>query len=135
MEIKVKKDLGGRPFFKPTPEQEKICSLGVGFGLTHVQIGKLVGCDPKTLRKHFGHALETGKERLTMDIGSQLYKKAMNGDTISAIFLAKTKGGFQEKVEHEGIPNQISVSFSLDPPKDMTVIEAEVTDKKIENNF
>ena len=132
MEIKVKKDLGGRPFFKPTPEQEKVCSLGVGFGLTHVQIGKLVGCDPKTLRKHFGHALETGKERLTMDIGSQLYKKAMNGDTISAIFLAKTKGGFQEKVEHEGIPNQISVSFSLDPPKDMTVIEAEVTDKRIE---
>ena len=135
MEIKVKKDLGGRPFFKPTPEQEKVCSLGVGFGLTHVQIGKLVGCDPKTLRKHFGHALETGRERLTMDIGSQLYKKAMNGDTISAIFLAKTKGGFQEKVEHEGIPNQISVSFSLDPPKDMTVIEGEVTDKKIENNF
>ena len=132
MEIKVKKDLGGRPFFKPTPEQEKVCSLGVGFGLTHVQIGKLVGCDPKTLRKHFGHALETGKERLTMDIGSQLYKKAMNGDTISAIFLAKTKGGFQEKVEHEGIPNQISVSFSLDPPKDMTVIEGEVTDKRIE---
>jgi hypothetical protein len=135
MEIKVQKDLGGRPIFKPTPEQEKVCSLGVGFGLTHVQIGKLVGCDPKTLRKHFGHALETGRERLTMDIGSQLYKKAMNGDTISAIFLAKTKGGFQEKVEHEGIPNQISVSFSLDPPKDMTVIEGEVTDKKIENNF
>ena len=132
MEIKVKKDLGGRPFFKPTPEQEKVCSLGVGFGLTHVQIGKLVGCDPKTLRKHFGHALETGRERLTMDIGSQLYKKAMNGDTISAIFLAKTKGGFQEKVEHEGIPNQISVSFSLDPPKDMNVVEGEVTDKRIE---
>ena len=123
MEIKVKKDLGGRPFFKPTPEQEKVCSLGVGFGLTHVQIGKLVGCDPKTLRKHFGHALETGRERLTMDIGSQLYKKAMNGDTISAIFLAKTKGGFQEKVEHEGIPNQISVSFSLEPPKEMKVVE------------
>ena len=58
-----------------------------------------------------------------MDIGSQLYKKAMNGDTISAIFLAKTKGGFQEKVEHEGIPNQISVSFSLDPPKEMKVVE------------
>ena len=129
MEIKVKKDLGGRPFFKPTPEQEKVCSLGVGFGLTHVQIGKLVGCDPKTLRKHFGHALETGRERLTMDIGSQLYKKAMNGDTISAIFLAKTKGGFQEKVEHEGIPNQISVSFSLDPPKDMKVVE-EVSNEK-----
>ena len=129
MEVKVQKDLGGRPMFKPTPEQEKVCSLGVGFGLTHEQIGKLVGCNAKTLRKHFQHALETGRERLTMDIGSQLYKKAMNGDTISAIFLAKTKGGFQEKVEHEGIPNQISVSFSLDPPKDMKVVE-EVSNEK-----
>ena len=132
MEIKVRKDLGGRPNFKPTPEQEKVCSLGVGFGLTHEQIGKLVGCSAKTVRKHFEHALETGKERLTMDIGSQLYKKAMNGDTISAIFLAKTKGGFQEKVEHEGIPNQISVSFSLDPPKEMKVVEGEVENKRIE---
>jgi hypothetical protein len=43
--------------------------------------------------------------------------------------LAKTKGGFQEKVEHEGIPNQISVSFSLDPPKDMKVVE-EVSNEK-----
>lgn len=113
----------GRPAFEVTEELERQVSLAVGFGLSHVQIGKLVDCDPKTLRKYFRRALESGKERLTMDIGSQLYKKAMNGDTISAIFLAKTKGGFQEKVEHEGIPNQISVSFSLDPPKEMKVVE------------
>ena len=128
-------DKFGRPAFEATPENERVCSLGVAFGLNHDQIGKLVGCSPKTLRKHFGHALETGRERLIMSLGSKLYSKAMKGDTISAIFLAKTKGGFTEKVEHEGIPNAISVSFSLDPPKDMTVIEGEVTDKKIENNF
>ena len=69
-----------RPPFEPTPEMERICSMGVAFGLTHEQISKLVGCDPKTLRKHFRNALETGKEKLTMAIGSQLYKKAMNGD-------------------------------------------------------
>ena len=122
----------GRPAFEVTEELERQVSLAVGFGLSHVQIGKLVDCDPKTLRKYFRRALESGKERLTMDIGSQLYKKAMNGDTISAIFLAKTKGGFQEKVEHEGIPNQISVSFSLDPPKEMKVVEGEVENKRIE---
>jgi predicted transcriptional regulator len=126
------RDVGGRPAFKPTEENERVCSLGVGFGLTHEQIGKLVGCSPKTLRKHFQHALETGKERLTMNIGSQLYKKAMNGDTISAIFLAKTKGGFTEKVEHDLMPNQISVSFNLDPPKEEKVIEGELATKRIE---
>lgn len=122
-----------RPKFEPTQEQERICSLGVAFGLTHEQIAKLIGCDAKTLRKHFRNALETGKEKLTMAIGSQLYKKAMNGDTISAIFLAKTKAGFQEKVEHEGIPNNISVSFNLEPEKkivDAEIIKDKITHKK-----
>ena len=81
------------------------------------------------MRKHFKNALETGKEKLTMAIGSQLYKKAMNGDTISAIFLAKTKAGFQEKIEHEGMPNNISVSFNLEPDK--KIIDAEKVSDKI----
>ena len=118
----------GRPNFEVTEEMERQVSLVVGFGLTHLQIGKLVDCDPKTLRKYFRRALESGKERLTMDIGRQLYKKAMNGDTISAIFLAKTKGGFKETVEHEGLPNNITVSFNLDNKKE---IDAEVVNDKI----
>jgi hypothetical protein len=121
-----------RPQFEPTSETERICSLGVAFGLNQEQIAKLVGCDAKTLRKHFNHALETGKEKLIMSLGSKLYSKAMKGDTISAIFLAKTKGGFTEKIEHEGLPNAISVSFSLDPPKEMEIIDAEVIQKEIE---
>jgi hypothetical protein len=122
----------GRPKFEPTAENERICSLGVAFGLTHEQIAKLVGCSAKTLRKHFQHALDTGKEKLIMSLGTKLFSKAMKGDTISAIFLAKTKAGFQEKIEHEGLPNQISVSFSLDPPKEEKVIEGELTTKRIE---
>ena len=119
----------GRPVFEPTPENERICSLGVAFGLNHEQIAKLVGCSPKTLRKHFGHALETGKEKLTMALGSKLFSKAMKGDTVSAIFLAKTKGGFQEKVEHEGLPNNITVSFNLE--QDEKIVDAELIDDKI----
>ena len=42
----------GRPEFEATPENERVCSLGVAFGLNHAQIAKLVGCSPKTLRKH-----------------------------------------------------------------------------------
>ena len=120
----------GRPNFEVTEEMERQVSLAVGFGLTHLLIGKLVDCDPKTLRKYFRRALESGKERLTMDIGSQLYKKAMKGDTISAIFLAKTKAGFRETVEHEGLPNNITVSFNLDNKKE---IDAEVIQEKITN--
>jgi hypothetical protein len=52
----------------------------------------------------------------------------MKGDTISAIFLAKTKAGFRETVEHEGLPNNITVSFNLDKQKE---IDAEVVQQKI----
>jgi len=67
---------------------------------------------------------------MVMSIGSQLYKKAMKGDTISAIFLAKTKAGFRETVEHEGLPNNITVSFNLDNKKE---IDAEIIQEKITN--
>ena len=124
--------INGRPEFEPTQEQERICSLGVAFGLTHEQIAKLVGCSAKTLRKHFRTSLETGKEKLIMSIGSKLYSKAMKGDVTSAIFLAKTKAGFRETVEHEGLPNNITVSFALDAPREEKIIDAEVVQKEIE---
>ena len=87
-----------------------------------------MNCDVTTLRKYFRHELDAGKEKLVMSIGSQLYKKAMKGDTISAIFLAKTKAGFRETVEHEGLPSNITVSFNLDDKKP---IEAEVVKEKL----
>ena len=119
---------GGRPKFELSEENRHQVELAVGFGLNQAQIAKLMNCDVTTLRKYFRHELDAGKERLVMSIGSQLYKKAMKGDTISAIFLAKTKAGFRETVEHEGLPNQISVSFNLEDKKP---IEAEVVKDKL----
>ena len=119
---------GGRPKFELSEENRHQVELAVGFGLNQAQIAKLMNCDVTTLRKYFRHELDAGKERLVMSIGSQLYKKAMKGDTISAIFLAKTKAGFRETVDHEGLPNQISVSFNLEDKKP---IEAEVVKDKL----
>ena len=119
---------GGRPKFEPNEENRHQVELAVGFGLNQAQIGKLMNCDVTTLRKYFRHELDAGKEKLVMSIGSQLYKKAMKGDTISAIFLAKTKAGFRETVEHEGLPSNITVSFNLDDKKP---IEAEVVKEKL----
>ena len=52
-------------------------------------------------------------------------------DETTNLLLAKTKGGFQEKVEHEGLPNNISVSFNLEPDK--KIIDAQVITDKITN--
>ena len=64
-----------------------------------------------------------------MALGSKLFSKAMKGDTVSAIFLAKTKAGFQERVEHEGLPNNITVSFNLEPEE--KIVDAELINDKI----
>ena len=119
---------GGRPKFELNEENRHQVELAVGFGLNQAQIAKLMNCDVTTLRKYFRHELDAGKEKLVMSIGSQLYKKAMKGDTISAIFLAKTKAGFRETVEHEGLTNKITVTFNLDDKKP---IEAEVVKEKL----
>ena len=119
---------GGRPKFELSEENRHQVELAVGFGLNQAQIAKLMNCDVTTLRKYFRHELHAKNKKLGMSIGSQLYKKAMKGDTISAIFLAKTKAGFRETVEHEGLPNNITVSFNLDDKKP---IEAEVVKEKL----
>ena len=46
----------------------------------------LLGCDPKTLRKHFDDELSLGDAKATAKIAQTLYNKAVAGDTASLIF-------------------------------------------------
>lgn len=70
-----------------------------GFGVPQAQIAVLLGCDPKTLRKHFGHELSVGDAKATAKIAQTLYNKAVGGDTASLIFWLKARAGWREKHE------------------------------------
>ena len=90
--------------FTPTAEQRNQVEVLAGFGLPQAQIAVLLGCDPKTLRKHFGQELEVGDAKATAKIAQTLFNKALSGDTASLIFWMKARAGWRERVvqEHTG---------------------------------
>ena len=86
----------GRPAFKPTDEQrEQVIALWSN-GLPHIQIAQIIGCAPKTLRKHFRDELNTGKIQANAKVAGALYQSALEGNVKAQSFWLKTVGGWQE---------------------------------------
>lgn len=83
--------------FELTPERRNQVEVLAGFGLPQTQIAVLLGCDPKTLRKHFEVELAVGEAKATAKIAQTLYNKAIGGDTASLIFWLKARAGWREK--------------------------------------
>ena len=101
--------------FCPTPEQRNQVEVLAGFGLPQHQIAVLLGCDPKTLRKHFETELSVGDAKATAKIAQTLFNKAVSGDTASLIFWMKARAGWRERVvqEHTGPDGQEPVSLQV----------------------
>lgn len=87
--------------FQPTAEQRSQVEVLAGFGLPQAQIAVLLGCDPKTLRKHFERELEVGDAKATAKIAQTLFNKAVSGDTASLIFWMKVRAGWRETARVE----------------------------------
>ena len=91
----------GRPPFKPTDKQrEQVIALSSN-GLPHIQISRIIGCAPKTLRKHFREELNIGKIQANAKVAGALYHSALNGNVKAQTFWLKTVSGWQEKGEVE----------------------------------
>lgn len=98
--------------FTPTAEQRNQVEVLAGFGLPQHQIAILLGCNPKTLRKHFETELAVGDAKATAKIAQTLFNKAVSGDTASLIFWMKARAGWSERViqqhtgpDGEGLPS------------------------------
>ena len=46
------------------------------YGMAEPIIAKLIGVDPKTLRKHYRDELDTGQEKATAKVAECLFRKA-----------------------------------------------------------
>ncbi len=86
----------GRPTFKPTGKlREQVITFSSN-GLPHIQIAQIIGCAPKTLRKHFRDELNTGKIQANAKVAGALYQSALEGNVKAQSFWLKTVGGWQE---------------------------------------
>jgi len=66
------------------------------FGLRQSDICQVSGISEPTLVKHYANELATGKLRANVKVAQTLYKKAIAGDTTSAIFWLKCRAGWKD---------------------------------------
>ena len=111
----------GRPPHQPSDVTRKMVTSAVGMGLDQNSISALLDIAPKTLRKFYRYELDTGAARANLSVAKSLYGRASGGkDTIASIFWLKARAGWQDttKTVHEGLPENITVRFALEPPKE-----------------
>lgn len=84
---------------QPTDETRKTVASMASYGIPQEDISKVIGIDPKTLRKYYREELDTAGAKAIHNVAGMLYNKAMEGDTTSIIFFLKTRGKWSEKIE------------------------------------
>lgn len=95
-----------KPPHEPTPETRQLVQLHTTVGTTQNDVARILGIDPKTLRKHYRDELDLSRAKANATIGGALFNKAKGGDTAAMIFWMKTQAGWREVQQHEmGGPN------------------------------
>ena len=107
---------GPQPW-EPTTEDVAKIRLYAGLGSTQEHIAAMLGKSVETLHKHdaINEALAVGKAETIAKVAGTLVKKALNGDTTSAIFYLKTQAGWSEKslLELQGIINVTGLDVAI----------------------
>src|SRR5665213_1315468 len=89
----------GRRSHKPDAFKRRQVEAMAGYGVPEQAIARIVGVDPKTLRKHYRDELDTGQIKATAKVAESLFRKATGDGSQSvtaAIFWLKTRGGWCE---------------------------------------
>ena len=74
-------------------------AASAAYGVAEVDVAKVVGIDPKTLRKHYRDELDTGQIKATAKVAESLFRKATSDgpqSVTAAIFWLKTRAGWKE---------------------------------------
>jgi hypothetical protein len=94
----------GRPAHLPTAAERRQVEAMAGYGIPEADIARVLGIDPKTLRKHYRDELDTGHVRANARVAEALFRKA-TGDhrqsVTAAIFWLKTRARWKETSVHE----------------------------------
>ncbi|MEQ8292497.1 MAG: hypothetical protein RIA08_09840 [Roseovarius sp.] len=87
------RDRRGRPSFAKSKENQDFVAVRAAAGWTHGMIATAIGCDEKTLRKHFSRELKEGALIVEGDCLDVLYRKVRQGHVPSVRQLREAIGG------------------------------------------
>jgi len=71
------------------------------YGIPEADIARVIGIDPKTLRKHYRDELDTGHVKANTQIAECLFKTAKAGNVTAQIFWLKTRARWRKVSVHE----------------------------------
>jgi hypothetical protein len=110
----------GRRAHRPDERGRRQVEALAAYGVPERDIGRVVGIDPKTLRKHYRDELDLGATKATAKVAEFLFRKATTEGpqcVTAAIFWMKTRGGWREA------PQTHAVAFK--PASELTDAELE----------
>jgi len=101
-----------RPAHKPDPVNRRQVEAMAGYGVPEADIARVLGIDPKTLRRHYRDELDTGTIKANSRIAESLYRKATGEgpqSVTACIFWLKTRAQWREAPQS----HEVAVSNEL----------------------
>ena len=92
----------------PTDKTRELVKTLSGLGLPQEDICSIVKISKPTLHKYYRDEIDLGLAEANAKIASTLFNSAVNGNTAAAIFWAKARMGWKEKIE---IQNETTVRY------------------------
>src|SRR6202048_5475850 len=95
----------GRPTHQPDPAQRRQVEAMAAYGIPADDISRVVGVDPKTLRKYYRDELDLGETKANAQVAGFLFSAAKSGNVTAQIFWLKTRAKWREtplELQHSG---------------------------------
>jgi hypothetical protein len=89
----------GRPQHQPSEQTRRTVEAMAGFGIPQLDIARLIGVAPETLRLHYGQELDTGGIKANAAVAKNLFRIAQGTgrEAVTAcIFWLKARAGWRE---------------------------------------
>ncbi|MBD9571743.1 hypothetical protein [Ensifer sp. ENS08] len=77
------KDRRGRPSYAKVAENQELVTVLRCAGWNHERIARYIGCDEKTLRKHFSRELDAGADIVEAEALMVTYKRMRQGNSVA----------------------------------------------------
>src|ERR1700704_3440700 len=95
----------GRRAHQPDPSQRRQVEAMAAYGIPETDVSRIVGIDPKTLRKYYREELDLGEAKANAQVAGFLFNSAKNGNVAAQIFWLKTRAKWREtplELRHSG---------------------------------
>src|SRR5258705_13249903 len=95
----------GRRAHRSDPSQRRQVEAMAAYGIPETDIFRVIGVDPKTLRKHYRDELDLGETKANAQVAGFLFNAAKNGNVTAQIFWHKTRAKWREslvELKHSG---------------------------------